>query len=392
MVKRKYAISIGCTYKQRTDVNAVLNGTYNDANNMKVLLTSFGYEVVFMNDQDYIRSHELYPSMNNIIKQLQNMLIRSQSGDDVCFYYAGHGVQLLKNVMVSGATENDFELDGLDEAIVPADFGFGSDAGFTNVIVDDTLNLLLRSFGKQGVRILMMFDCCHSGTACDLKYTYECTAVNRGITFSEIPDRNIDRSLPIQSTVITLSGCGDPEVSTEDVIRFTNTDSGESQGVLTGSFRYLVKSNPGITMDIFNVLQSLLVYTNKYNQHPKVTSNIPLHNSPPYRAILNSDIILNPSNQNPNNTPITIQNTTIRPTTTIRPNNSNSVRPTTTIRPNNSNSVRPTTTIRPNNSVRPTTTIRPNNNVRPTNTMIPSTKQNVTTKPGNKINYYKFLV
>lgn len=285
--KHRYGLSIGCTYIQRGISNITLNGTYNDAINMKHLMEIYGYEVVIMNDVDYTSNNELYPTMQNILKQLQIILSRAKSGDDVFIYYAGHGVQLLKNILISDVDNYAVKTTGVDEAIVPVNFGFGGDTGFINVIVDATINQFIRDFGRSKVKILLVFDCCHSGTVCNLKYSYSYSgAALNGIVYDAAPDQSIDKSKPIRCDVITISACQDNEVSAEDVIRFNKSENEQEQGVLTGSLRYVLQSNPNIVNDVFNILKAIMSYTTKYSQHPKISSNMPLHLDSSYRAIL----------------------------------------------------------------------------------------------------------
>jgi len=249
-------------------------------------MESYGYSVVFMNDIDFTPNQVLYPTRDNILNQLQEILHRALKGDDVFIYYAGHGVNLLRR------TGYGYEESGTDEAIVPTDFVFDSVLGFDNVIVDDTINDHLRLFSRAGVRILMMFDCCHSGTICDLKYTYRYDPITRKIVFDVIPDRyldGIDETLfvdhnPIKADVITISGCGDNDFSTEAIVRFSSENDVE-QGVLTAAFRYLIKQN---AHDVFYLLIAICTYISRFNQFPRVSSNRPLHLNPAYRSTLNS--------------------------------------------------------------------------------------------------------
>lgn len=288
-MKNRYGLSICCTYvssPSNVDQTLTLNGTYNDANHMRVLMESYGYSVIFMNDVDLTPNQVLYPTRDNILNQLQIILNRALKGDDVFIYYAGHGVNLLKRVGY------DYEESGTDEAIVPTDFVFDSVLGFDNVIVDDMINDHLRLFSRAGVRILMMFDCCHSGTICDLKFTYKYDPLNRKIIFDMIPDKYLDGATEtlsvdhnsIKADVITISGCGDSDVSTEAIIRLSSEDDVVEQGVLTGAFRYLFKQN---SHDVFYLLIAIHTYISKFNQFPRVSSNRPLHLNPAYRSILN---------------------------------------------------------------------------------------------------------
>ena len=82
--------------------------------------------------------------------QLARLVSATTPGDALFFHYSGHGTQV--------PTDNDDpEVDGLDEAIVPVDM---------NLIVDDDLRLIFCQL-PLGARMTMLADCCHSGTMLD---------------------------------------------------------------------------------------------------------------------------------------------------------------------------------------------------------------------------------
>jgi hypothetical protein len=284
-IGKKLALTIGCSYKS---TQYQLNGTINDAKNVSNLLGNIGYSVTFMND-NLPNTSPLYPTMNNILNQIRSVLTLAQPGDDVVIFYAGHGIQLLANSLNTPESDGIVESDGQDEALVPVDFSIKTDtkgkSNFLNVIVDDTLNIMLRTFGKQGVRILIICDCCHSGTVCDLKYSYGYNGkisgdISDSVTKSDIyfdvgDDSPLDSTKPIKSVVISLSGCKDEQVSWEDVPSFNKT--GGKQGLLTSAFIHTITTDKASIRDIFLILKNVQQYTASYKQNPKVSSNIPLH-------------------------------------------------------------------------------------------------------------------
>jgi hypothetical protein len=78
------------------------------------------------------------------------LITTARAGDSIVFYYSGHGTRVAN-------VGTDFEVDGLDEAIVPHDF---PTAGF---ITDDTFKAVLSGL-RAGVNLEVIFDCCHSGS------------------------------------------------------------------------------------------------------------------------------------------------------------------------------------------------------------------------------------
>ena len=59
-------------------------------------------------------------------------------------------------------------MDGYDETIVPVDHKMAGE------IVDDEMNAILVRQLPRGVRLTAIFDSCHSQTALDLPFIYDC--------------------------------------------------------------------------------------------------------------------------------------------------------------------------------------------------------------------------
>ena len=281
--KRKLALIIGCSYNfSNPPITPKLKGTCNDARHMASFLKQYcEYKdeniVLMVDDVATIRTTDRYPTRNNIFNQIRTILNNAQPSDEVTFFYAGHGTQ---QVVSSSSTE---ESDRLNEVIVPVDYNIRTGA---NAITDDTINSLLREFGKSQTQILLIFDCCHSGTMCDLNYTYnyerKTNIFTKSLSSNPRFDPTMDQSFinkPILSYVIALSGCKDNEVSAEANMTFDGSNSEE--GVLTSAFIYSIRTNPTSTKDIFGIVRDMDKYTSKYNQHPVISSNMDLTTTDP---------------------------------------------------------------------------------------------------------------
>ncbi|MGW1375967.1 caspase family protein [Streptomyces sp. NPDC002446] len=90
-------------------------------------------------------------TVHNVTAELRKAAKALRSGDILLFTYSGHGGQ------VPDADGGDDEPDAFDETLVFYDREF----------LDDELH---REFGRfaEGVRILTLLDCCHSGTGIEL--------------------------------------------------------------------------------------------------------------------------------------------------------------------------------------------------------------------------------
>eukprot|EP00834_Sanchytrium_tribonematis_P005262 NODE_306_length_10184_cov_0.912246.p3 type:complete len:342 gc:universal NODE_306_length_10184_cov_0.912246:6381-7406(+) len=150
--KRK-ALFIGINY---FGSKAELRGCINDVNNIKEWVTK-NYNISETKVLTDDNKTEM-PTKENMINAFKWLVAGASPGDALFFHYSGHG----------GTQKDDAkdEHDGSDETIVPCDY---ESAG---VIVDDTLNELLVKPLPEGVRLTCLFDCCHSGSALDLPFTY----------------------------------------------------------------------------------------------------------------------------------------------------------------------------------------------------------------------------
>ncbi|GAA5979688.1 hypothetical protein JCM10908_003010 [Rhodotorula pacifica] len=155
---RRKALCIGINY---TGTSSALRGCVNDANNVSAFLCErYNYrkeDIVMLLDEPGANMMSI-PTRDNMIRAMQWLVKDAQPNDSLFFHYSGHGGQ-------TKATEGD-EIDGEDETIYPLDF---KTAG---MIVDNDLHRLLVKPLPRGCRLTAIFDCCHSGSALDLPYTY----------------------------------------------------------------------------------------------------------------------------------------------------------------------------------------------------------------------------
>lgn len=245
-------LTIGCGYYNNRDL--LLPGTVNDSLNMTKYLKSKKFDVINMNDKNNNINSKLYPSKKNILEQIKIILEKSKDGDNVVISYAGHGTQTLYNI------NNIEEVDRKDEAIIPSDYMNDND-----LIRDDEIYDLLKIYtrNKNNMKVFMLFDCCHSGTIADLKFTYEKNISNNDF---EIINNNMKDE--IDAEIICLSGCKDKEVSYGDYIKFNNSQI-MNQGIMTGSFLESINNSN----TIFDIVSKMYLHTRKYKQHPQISSN-----------------------------------------------------------------------------------------------------------------------
>ena len=86
-----------------------------------------------------------------ILGGLDSLVRTAVSGDDVLFFYAGHGSQVRNDA--------SREADKMDETLVPADALLGAPD-----IRDKELRTRFAALARNGVRLTVIVDACHSGS------------------------------------------------------------------------------------------------------------------------------------------------------------------------------------------------------------------------------------
>ncbi|KAI5892196.1 uncharacterized protein SCHCODRAFT_02688613 [Schizophyllum commune H4-8] len=112
---RRRALLIGIAYKERGDW--ALKGTHGDVDRVQKLLVGHyrfrPEDITVMKDSKDVEDH-LWPTEQNIRRELANFTVNCGPRDRFFFLYAGHAEQ--KNERIKGSEE-----DGKDEYIIPYD-------------------------------------------------------------------------------------------------------------------------------------------------------------------------------------------------------------------------------------------------------------------------------
>jgi hypothetical protein len=158
--------------------------------------------------------------------------------DIVWIHYSGHGSYVRDT--------NKDERDGKDECLVPSDYMT------SGLIPDDYINGLLTMFNPK-TRVICIFDCCHSGTIGDVKYSWEGP--------KKVTVENIMCAIPCKA--LTISGCLDHQVSM-DAYNVFGSGTGPSDigyktftGALTSCLLMVLRDDPLLTTNAFNLITKL---------------------------------------------------------------------------------------------------------------------------------------
>jgi len=213
MTGKKKALLIGCNY---SGSSAELNGCINDVEAWhSLLLEVYGFDerdVVVLRDDEVGPLRR--PTLQNMRAAMQWLVSAAQPGDVLFCQFSGHGTQL--------RCRTGEECDGKDEALCPCDF---QETGY---LVDDEIFDVLVQPLMSGVKLTIILDCCHSGTAVDLPFIWR--AEQDG--WEEVP------SVHSAGDVQMFSGCEDCQVSM-DVTRH-----GRAGGAMTQSLTQAIREDP----------------------------------------------------------------------------------------------------------------------------------------------------
>jgi metacaspase-1 len=135
--------------------SGVLSGCQNDVKNMVDYIKNVhGFEddniTLLLDDGEHTS-----PTHENIMSAYKKVVSESESGDAIFLHYSGHGSKVKDD-------ERNEDRDGYDETLVPLDY---ETAG---MIRDDDIYAAIVKPMAEGVHVVMINDCCHSGSICDL--------------------------------------------------------------------------------------------------------------------------------------------------------------------------------------------------------------------------------
>lgn len=188
------ALLVGINYKKYPDYQ--LKAAYNDVELMKELLRDYynfdTNNIVELNDK--VEESLYNATFFNIVSNIKKIIEVSTEDDFIVLYFSGHGKQM--------EDRNGDEIDNKDEVFLPSNFTKSA------VINDDLFNELLK---ETKCPVLLIFDCCHSGTMSDLYYNYPVKLNKLEINLLKEKENNL-----VDKKIISISSCLDREESVEE--------------------------------------------------------------------------------------------------------------------------------------------------------------------------------
>lgn len=244
MASKKLALLVGNNY---SGTAAELRGCHNDVERMRSALEPLGYSCSVL----------LEATRQQILDALRELV--SSGARRLFFHFSGHGSQSLKSFASRARTSgggSDFPLLGLlarflgSESLDESDGLDETICGIDAEIVDNEIHTILRTLPPRA-QLVSVLDCCHSGTAFDLRYTYQSLSQCSVSGCDDLPAR-----------VVLFSGCGDSQTSTD-------VGGSEPHGAMTAAFLDVLAALPP-TAPLQGILKSLrgLLRQRGFSQRP----------------------------------------------------------------------------------------------------------------------------
>lgn len=188
----KRALLVGINY---VGTSYELYGCINDATNMMAQLQ--GYFPMCTDYRLITDETPVKPTKANIMAAIDWLVTGLRPGENVMFHFSGHGGRVRDT--------NGDEVTGLDSCIYPVN------GGRLETIIDDELRAALAVRIPAGSKCLVVLDCCHSGTAVDLRCQWQAISAEK-LVFSE------NKRYPkTAGSVLFLSGSRDTQTAADTV-------------------------------------------------------------------------------------------------------------------------------------------------------------------------------
>eukprot|EP00403_Amphidinium_massartii_P029033 CAMPEP_0178404166 /NCGR_PEP_ID=MMETSP0689_2-20121128/17740_1 /TAXON_ID=160604 /ORGANISM="Amphidinium massartii, Strain CS-259" /LENGTH=1059 /DNA_ID=CAMNT_0020025135 /DNA_START=238 /DNA_END=3413 /DNA_ORIENTATION=- len=248
---QRKAVTVGINY---IGLPVQLSGCVNDSDTFVSLLTDdFGFNISHIRQLRDDQPQRM-PTKKNMVAALNWLVAGASPGDHLFFHYSGHGSQQ--------ADQNNDEMDGKDETLVPVDY---QTAG---MLSDDDMRRILVSSLPKGVRLTVILDCCHSGTALDLPYKMKLKADGEAFDIKKkLPHKIMS---PSEADVVLISGCMDTQTSSD--IGVGMAGNSKPAGAMTTSFKTVITRKLDSTYhEVLQEMRKFLV-SKGFKQVPQLSS------------------------------------------------------------------------------------------------------------------------
>merc|ERR1712217_638410 len=247
--------TIGIDYMCLSPGHGRLEGCINDSDTIiKMLQDTMGFEdaeICRLRDDDPASM----PTKGAIMAAFRWLVEGATAGDELFFHFSGHGGQQVDR---SGD-----EASGKDQTLIPCDFQTAGQ------ITDDDLHAHLVEHLPKGCRLVVILDCCHSGSALDLRFNVQMSEDGRSVQCKKGKSRSKNASSSgSKAEVVMISGCKDSQTSAD--VQAGSMGAKRAAGAMTTAFRHAI--NPTISCEDLLLEMRRFLKRNGYDQVPQMSS------------------------------------------------------------------------------------------------------------------------
>jgi hypothetical protein len=238
----KKALLIGIDYI--SSPNLSLNGCINDVITVRnMLIDAYDYDpnnIIILRDD----TADFNPTRENILEQMNLLVSNSGNLEEIWFHYSGHGSQL---------RDQNSELK---EIIIPSNYNEDG------VIMDSEILDIIKNIK---CRTIMIFDCCHSGSICNMPWSFEYKDLSSS-TYSRTQTNTVKIA---NQNIYVFSGCRDNQTSADS---FNILD--QSVGAFSNAFIECLRASHH-NIGVMELYKNTCIYLSKngYSQTPLFSSS-----------------------------------------------------------------------------------------------------------------------
>ncbi|KAF8296371.1 putative metacaspase [Trypanosoma cruzi] len=255
------ALFIGINYY---GTSAELSGCCND---VKQIIATLQRKRIPIDEMSILVDERGFPGANglptrdNIVRYMAWLVGGAKPGDVLFMHYSGHGT----HTRATSDTEEKF-----DQCLAPVDFSTNG------CILDNDIFRILLSGLPQGVRLTVLFDCCHSGSMLDLPYTF---VGSRSLSRSVAGHmQRIRKGNDCAGDVLMISGCADEQTSADVSNAATcGTCTSGAGGAVTQCLAYTILKFSNLSYQDMLIATRDMLRRKGFTQVPQLSASKPIN-------------------------------------------------------------------------------------------------------------------
>ncbi len=266
---RVRALFIGINYKgQDCELEGCVADTHRQLKTLKTLGFPIDECVILTDDPSFPRNGGM-PTRKNLLYWMHWLVSDAQPGDTFFFHFSGHGVSQRQP---RDTKAEDREESGFDQYLVPLDH---ENSGL--IKDDDVFDILVRPL-PPGSRLTAIFDCCRSGSICDLQWEFVANN-SASAAFKKVNNKRHGGG-----DAVALSGCSDDQTSADvsNLGPVSKDNPFRGGGAMTYALSEVLTKTSGLTFAEVLMETRATLRKKKFTQVPQLSCTRPIDLTKPF--------------------------------------------------------------------------------------------------------------